>query len=170
LTFTLLDQAIRQRECADFVSICFPQRRGGLPQSATILVRHCRLGVFEATRWPAGLEITERRNPGQNQQLIESLRDDVIASLQPEHKTYAPAGSPTGKRWTAFRSTCKQVRALVAEQGPLPVRFAMERVDHHYASSKSAVNAFRLALRRSGGVEGLRLNEARWPALVELAR
>lgn len=65
----------------------------------------------------------------------QRLRD----RLEPEHKTFAEAGTASGKRWTAFESTRRELINVVRENPGISMSGAIKIIGkQHYASTSSA--------------------------------
>lgn len=79
----------------------------------------------------------------------------LLATLQPEHQTYAEAGSPTGHRWTKFRATERDVMAFVKANPGQFARAVLKVVSHHWKSKNPAGTL--LVLIRRGIVKGIRV-------------
>jgi hypothetical protein len=63
---------------------------------------------------------------------------EIVSRLHPEHKTYAMAGSPTGKRWTGFKATSKNVIDYITTHPNCTVAEIVENIDTHYKKKDTA--------------------------------
>jgi hypothetical protein len=97
-----------------------------------------------------------------NKQLVEPVklngkgRTALKAALKPEHKTYAQAGSPTGKSWTPFKETCRFLLEAVKENPGISLTSAVSQIKHHYRKESTAVSCMAKNLRK-GYVPGVKL-------------
>jgi hypothetical protein len=84
-------------------------------------------------------------------------RKSCNAPPRPNTKLPAKAGAiGGGGRWTPFRDTCEQLRAVVASAPGITLKEGIAAIRHHYTSMASARGA--LAARiESGLVPGVRL-------------
>lgn len=65
----------------------------------------------------------------------------LVASLRPEHQTYARGGSPSGGHFTSFKASCAALSAYVKENDACTIDEAVKAVPHHYANNASAAKA-----------------------------
>lgn len=74
----------------------------------------------------------------------------LLASLKPEHKTFAKAGSSSGGHYTPYKSTIENVRRLLsANPDGLTTKEIMDQLaKHHYRTDASARSALPSALRK----------------------
>ena len=92
--------------------------------------------------------------------------------LDPEHKTFAMAGTQSGARWTPFQRTCKLVREAVEKTPGITMKGLINEVDHHYANDASAKGSLAQWIK-AGVVEGVEAKyEGRFLRMypVEVAR
>jgi hypothetical protein len=82
-----------------------------------------------------------------------------------QHKVSAKAGTAGGGRWTPFRNTCDQLVRVVHESPGIPMKDAIDRIKHHYASSSSARGALATWVDR-GKLPGVKLT--RGPGVMRL--
>lgn len=92
--------------------------------------------------------------------LHRHCRDRISDSLRPEQRSgeYAQAGSNGGGYWTPFRATCRDLCEAVKRNPGIKLRDALLQIDHHYATTKSAMSALP-ALIQKGVVAGVRLDK-----------
>ena len=58
--------------------------------------------------------------------------------LEPEHKTFAPAGSADGSKWTPYKRTIRDVRSFLEKNPGSTIRQIQEHITSgHYASPAS---------------------------------
>lgn len=130
LGFPVLEQAMRRRAEAHCVWIATPPRR----KSQAVVRSFCSYaGIGWATVSSYGT-VTVQCRPEFNRKSADRLR----RLLRPEHKTYAAAGSPTGRAWTPFKETCQRLLAVVSASPGIPLGEAMSSIKHHYSSDSSA--------------------------------
>ena len=129
-SFSVIEQAERWLKYAHYVSVAVPSRK-----STWFKERVCSefgIGVLHVYSWPDRAPDTEwhpdsvytRMDPVFRRKVHHSLRE----SLMEEHKTYAKAGSPTGRRWTPFKKACKELAELAARHPEgLPLKTFCEK-------------------------------------------
>jgi len=164
LSFELLHQARRWRGLAHqvFVGVPYARPSEGRRMAFDVFDTY-GIGVLEVTegRWSGQTDVEERVRPAFNR----NARTDMIRrKLCEEQKTFAAAGSPTGRRWSPFKATCKRVADFVREHpGATPREMIEELGKLHYASDAGARSRL-LALIRRGVVDGVRLEQdgRRW--------
>jgi len=145
--FPVLEQAMHWRAEANGVWVATPPRR----QCHRVIKSFCsHVGVG----W---LEVEPRNSrPRVRPQFNRRASTGRIRSfLRPEHKTYAAAGSPTGRTWTPYKETCRSLLARVSASPGISLREAMKEVSHHYSSDSSARRSL-VALLVKGAVPGIR--------------
>ncbi len=81
-------------------------------------------------------------------------KDFLAKSVRPEHKTFARAGSSTGRSWTPFKETCRELVALVVRQPGIDLNAAVKFIKHHYKTDASAIRSLSNLLMQ-GVVKGL---------------
>lgn len=95
--------------------------------------------------------------------LTDAQRNRFLSILRPEHKTYAKAGSPTGRRWSPYKETCEAFRKYVAEHPGITLKEACAAVKHHYSSQSSMVQRFAILIPK-GAVPGVKLTSVSGPS------
>lgn len=65
-------------------------------------------------------------------------RDTLAKAVRPEHKTFARAGSSTGRSWTPFKETCRELVGLVVRRPGIDLQTAIKHIKHHYSTDSSA--------------------------------
>lgn len=84
----------------------------------------------------------------------------LLATLAPEHKTFAPAGQRHGKRWSPFQKTCADVRRYLEDHsGAAPLADVLGSIDHHYANDASARGNL-VHWIDAGKIEGVRVDRS----------
>lgn len=165
----VLHQADRWLTRAHFAWAAAPERRSTsdawrFAQTACRKLGIGLLGVESHERWR---DVTTAGSPTRFETYVETavlVRVDaaeqkvdgvkLLATLRPEHETYAEAGSPTGHRWTPFRETERDVVAYVKTHPGELARDVLRVVPHHWRSKAPAGTL--LALIRRGIITGIR--------------
>ena len=78
------------------------------------------------------------------------------AALSDDHKTFAEAGNPNGKRWTPFQETVKRVKEMISATPGCDLKYLVDNCNHHYESS-ATFKACIPKYIRSGVVKGIRI-------------
>ncbi len=78
--------------------------------------------------------------------------------LHEAQKTFAPAGTANGKRWTPFKSTCDELRKYALQNPGHTLKDVLGNITHHYTSQNSA-RACLARLILDGVVEGVELRK-----------
>jgi hypothetical protein len=148
----LLDQCIDRRWHAHRVFAAVPMRRGFYGRSR--LAAELKLGSIAVLVNRRSNLVTGAKGYTQAPMLEGRFADRLKASLRPEHKTAAPAGTNGGGRFTPYVATCKALRELVTQQPGIPLAEAVTRITHHYASKSSAIGSLAKWIER-GKVPGI---------------
>jgi hypothetical protein len=149
LSLRLLDQLMWWRGYANIIVGAFGGGRVG--DAADSLCKATGVGL-----WSVGAnEVSEKIAPRFHRRTWDGLKK----SLRPEQRTaeYAQAGSQGGY-WTPFRATCRALYEVAKKEPGIPLREALRRIEHHYASEKSAVSALPALIRR-GVIAGVRVTD-----------
>jgi hypothetical protein len=157
LSMTLLGQARRWLPYANFVWIAVPKTADYVYDGALWVCKSTGLGLFGVRRPSArnGYEAGVKEDVMPTF-LRKAFTKDLRAALRPEHKTYAAAGSASGRVWTPFKATSKDLLALVKAEPGILLAAALRRVKHHYAKDSTARNCMAKNIEK-GFVEGVRL-------------
>lgn len=154
LSLSLLDQAIAWTPWAQFVSIAVPRRRRntGGGRAVRHILNRFKIGLLEIDI--ASSHVSERLRPGMRRiRNVDSARWNEI--LVEEQKTAYAAGS-RGGYWTPFKGTCRDLVAFVQKNPGCLFRTAVDEIEHHYASAKSAKASLKTLIER-GVVAGVAL-------------
>lgn len=103
--------------------------------------------------------------------IVEKLASTVnIESKEPalfEEQKDSVAGNNLGQFITPFKITCKLLVELIKEKGPMPLKTAVNLINHHYANESSATQNLRkmilwgvlkeIELFKEGNKYGIRL-------------
>ena len=165
--FPVIEQAWRWTKMANRVSVAVP--RCWTQGFGAEVARRFGVGIFivdigRNERYES--RVTEVVRPTLRRRVSETLRKQLCD----EHKTYAAAGTNSGKFWSPFKATCRALHEVVATTPGLTWREALKRVEHHYSSdSAGASTLYRLA--QGGRVDDLAWLEcsAERPARLYLA-
>ena len=74
--------------------------------------------------------------------------------LREEHKTWAPAGSKTGDRFTPWKETCRNLTAYVKLTPGCSMAEAVKKIGHHYGDDTTARSALMVWIR-DGKIPGI---------------
>lgn len=152
LSFHVLEQAMCRRAQAHCVWVATPPRR----QSSRVVKKFCSYAGIGWISVSGGGDVHVQSRPEFNRHAsAERLR----RLLRPEQKTYAAAGSPTGRAWTPFKETCSSLLRLVRARPGIGLRDAMAEIKHHYRNDSSARRTMADRLER-GIVPGVRLERS----------
>ncbi|MFH1984820.1 MAG: hypothetical protein ABIL58_23510 [Pseudomonadota bacterium] len=145
LSLCLLEQAFRWIHRAHFVSIAVPQVFAAPKGRGAARIFCNQNGIGMIAVGPHGIKVY--RPPAMSRAAaVSGWR------LCEQHKTFSPAGTASGVRWTPFASTCCQLRNLLVDRPGLALSEAMKGIDHHYASDATARATVSYYLRKRPGV------------------
>lgn len=175
LSLAVIDQACNRRRCAHWVSIAVPRRKRRYvdpPWPSHIageVLRWKGIGLIKIMRdeWKDRFIVAPHFAPHLNR-LAHLGAIELIGSLEPEHKTFAEAGTNGGGYWSPFRRTCRDALDEIKEHGPMSLKNLMKAITHHYANDSSARANF-LVWIRDGKVPGLKVDEDSRPLRVILS-
>jgi hypothetical protein len=143
--FDVLDQALRRRSLANGVWVATPPRNKS--RVAKLACSSAGIGWLVITKSHVNVEcypIFQRKTTGH-------LRE----RLRPEHKTFSKAGSPTGKRWTPFKETCRDLVSIVRASPGIRLSLALKKFKHHYKSDSSAMRSLSVMIM-NGVLSGIK--------------
>jgi hypothetical protein len=137
LTFAVLEQAWRWADVAHMRSVAIPGAKRG--DKGRFFAEHV------AARYGIGVLTVKGENVfhksgefGKKPPSAFILRE----ALRPEHKLYAPAGSPsTFARWTPFRGTVDGLKRFLTNNPGATMKEIVASVKHHYKSDAAARRA-----------------------------
>jgi len=72
----------------------------------------------------------------------------IMRVLRDEHKTFAKAGTAGGGHYTPFRGTVVKLEAYVAAHPGCSMKEAVNNIQHHYSSDKTAVSSLLTYIQR----------------------
>jgi len=107
LSLALLEQALRWRGYANYISIATPnpKRHTKGEDAARLFLKHFGIGRLSIRR-RSGDNVDQMIAPHLCRNRLGTLMD----CLTEHHKTYAQAGNADGRRWTQFRNTCMELQ------------------------------------------------------------
>jgi hypothetical protein len=164
MSLALIEQAMERRRCAHRVYVAAP---AGRARAGWALCAELGIGVLDVIV-AGGPDARSEYDQPSVRQLCGSRRWNqrpvaLAAKLCAEHKTHARAGAPTGGHWSPFRKTVEQLAARVALNPGLPIKDAVDSIEHHYRSNAGA-RASLAAWIREGRVPGVQIRDGRlWP-------
>ena len=137
-TFEVMAQALRWVPHAHHVYVAAALPKYGLHRLARRLLEDLGLGFIgvRIPRYggPPELAAEELLDPRLNRRADDALR----RCLREEQKTYAPAGSNSGARWSPFKATTLELQRYVHRNPGCTMKSAVTHIDHHYGSTKGA--------------------------------
>jgi hypothetical protein len=165
-SFASLKQAADWRKYADLVSVAVPHYSYNQPDGwvygfhlagkegvGVLTVRPNRWTEYTIATSP-GIAFVKEYHPSAEH--APPFADDFLGILKPQHKTFAKAGSPTGRRYTLFKDTAAATEAYVLAHPGCTLHEAAKGSAHHYKTPGRYVqNMKRLILR--GVLKGVRL-------------
>lgn len=159
LSLDLLAQAHSWLGHANFVCVATePARRGIGREYAAQLCRRDGIGLVEVGRalptgrWDAW-HVTAPR-------FLRRTTNRLRTALSPHHKDHVP-GNADSSYHTPWRETCLRLRELV-RRGPLTIRDAIARLEHHYGNDCTARSCLRQWVA-AGKVAGVVLDTSQRP-------
>ena len=150
MTFALLEQAIGWKQYADRIVVVTPLRKNVGKFALVHCLDHLQFGWWSICQESVHVEVEPPK-------LEAGLADRLRESLCDEQKNYAEAGT-SGKYWTPYKAFAKAVKEAVEKSPGLPVKEIIWRVNHHYASSSSAIANLRKGAEL-GWIEGVELRK-----------
>lgn len=156
LSLALVAQAMDRRRLAHRVFVAAPHSR--TMRDVEWILRETGIGLIDVcceTGWGEPRVEERVRSRRHNRRPV-----DLATRLQPEHKTHAKAGAVGGGgRWTPFRRTCELLASIVKREPGITLKAAIQKVDHHYASTSSAVGSLAHWCEK-GKVDGVRVERS----------
>ncbi|HEY8097148.1 MAG TPA: hypothetical protein VIE65_13780 [Methylobacter sp.] len=146
--FDVLEQAIRRRSLVNSVFVATPPKDKS--RVAKLACSVSGIGWIVVTRSYLNIECY----PAFQRRITGNLR----SQLRPEHKTFSKAGSPTGKRWTPFKETCRGFIAVIESCPGIELKEALKRFKHHYKSDSAAARSLSEYIL-SGVIKGIRMEQ-----------
>ncbi len=153
-TAAVVGQAERWRGWAHLVSIAVPHAGRSAPGRAVLdrYIRSAGIGRLSVLKLTGATELV-RAALVRNVPHLEKLR----SRLTEEQRAFgAKAGTSSGRRWTPFQETLRDLRRIVKEEPGIAAADAMRKLRHHYSSDAAARSAL-VRWVRDGVVDGLRV-------------
>ncbi len=156
LSLDVMGQAHRWSWKANHTSIAIPNREresNGAIFAKTVL-RNLGIGLLEVSdpeRY--GDPVNERISPRLDR---KSKTHWITDCLTDDHKTWAEAGNPDGKRYTPFQKTKRDIINRVRHNPGIGLKELLESMDHHYASNASARGSISCYIQ-TGVIEGIEI-------------
>ncbi|MBL1216139.1 MAG: hypothetical protein D8M59_01440 [Planctomycetes bacterium] len=152
LTLNVLAQADRWNVLKRSIAVPRPARIGTRKKPddprafAYRVARRFKIGVLEVgTRDRKVYELVPAPIIRANRAASRRIR----RTLHPGHKTHAPAGSAGGSRWTPYRQTLAEVRAIISAAPGCTLADIMQQLqNHHYPTDGSARSCISSALKQ----------------------
>ncbi len=139
MSLRFLDQLLGWQSSANrIIGAC---ARGRCGVSVTRLMRAEGIGLW---RIEEEGYIREDISPRLDRSCSRWHRKGLLDACRDENRTgsdYAKAGANGGGYWTPFGATRRELIRVVRAEPGLLLREVIERVDHHYASNKSAIGS-----------------------------
>jgi hypothetical protein len=151
LSFNVLDQAVSRIADCHCAWVATPPRKNCRALAAKIC---SALGIGWMTVTKDG-RVNVLGRPFFNRRSTGVLGKAV----RPEHKTFARAGSSTGRSWTPFKETCRNLVAEVVRAPGVELRVVLKRMKHHYKSDSSALRSLTKMIEQ-GFVPGLTMTRS----------
>lgn len=139
----VIEQAFEWSHRAHLVYVAVPKANS---RFAATICRHYGIGVLEVTPlverilWNGkaerqGGEVTETIHPLFGKAKWAERWAEILTD---KHKTYAEAGTNTGRRWTPFRATCEEVRKYVETHPGCSLKDCISNIKTHYSTPATA--------------------------------
>lgn len=130
----LIEQCYKWSEYAHYVSAAIPVRKHDTG-FGRMICRKFGIGILEVPEPDGWHFINELQKPKLHR---TALAKKIRECLTPEHKTFAKAGNPDGKRLTPFQATCLNVVDEVRKNPGIKLKDLIDNVSHHYSSPATA--------------------------------
>lgn len=154
LGFALMAQAENWTHHANFVSVAVPRGKWTKGRAMAFrLLGMLGIGCLEVSEFD-GVEI---KVDARDNDVLGNYAERLIAILQQEHKTYAAAGTPTGRRWSQFKATCARLRKIVEAEPGITFTRAINALEHHHYSSDASAKANLRKWAKADMIPGVRV-------------
>ena len=147
-SLAVIEQAHRWIRTANMVSIAVPKQNN----FSEHVCRAFGIGIISLCKHVCDIGVSENVRPKLWRFSTKRYRD----KLEPEHKTFAKAGTSSGKSWTPFTRTCREVLNAVNRQPGLSIKDLIKGIDHHYNTASTARASLKLWIEK-GKVPGVRM-------------
>ncbi len=141
LSMAVLEQAIRSRELFHYAYIYVPRSRNTGRGLAERICKQYGIGIFTCYQQGTTFIVKEELKARLNRKALTKY-----VPLHEQQKDFSEAGNNTGRYWSPFKDTCRQLINLVTSQPGLcmPYGDALKKIDHHYSSLGSAKSSLKL--------------------------
>lgn len=165
MSLALIEQAMERRRFAHRIYIAAPAHKA---RAGLALCQEVGIGVIGVS---VGSGVDDPRQWDEPQVTMRAqsrrwnARPVTLAKrLEPEHKTHARAGEPTGGHWSPFRRTIERLAQEVAAHPGILIKAAVSGIEHHYRSNAGARTSLATWIRQ-GKVPGVVIRDGKlWPA------
>jgi hypothetical protein len=130
----VIDQAIRWKGRANYVSVCVPHCSTGAAQR---ILKYEGIGLLTASSSNSGVHEVIRPV------FQRKIRNNIAGSLVEKQKDFALAGNANGRRWTPYQQTCRNIREAVSREPGIILKDLIASIDHHYGTVSSAKTSIR---------------------------
>lgn len=153
-SLNLIGQCDRWTRYAHYVSAAIPVRKFSVGGNFGYTVcEKFGIGLMEVPEPDGWSRINELLKPKLRR---TAMAKEITSCLTEEHKTFAKAGNPDGRRLTPFQITCQRVAKKVKANPGISLKDLIEGLDHHYASSQSARSSISTWVQ-AGMIEGIKV-------------
>jgi hypothetical protein len=155
MSLALIEQAMDRRRFAHRVYIAAPtyKARAGFALCQELGIGVIGVGVGSGTNDPKQWDEPQVTMRAQSRRW-NSRPVALAKKLEPEHKTHARAGAPTGGHWSPFRRTIERLAQEVAAHPGIALKAAVAGIEHHYRSNAGARTSLATWIRE-GKVPGV---------------
>ena len=140
MSMQLLEQAYKWKRFAHYVSIATPARRDKVPLFTQHWLQSEGIGWMDVTKLRSyrenepGFSIESYISPKLNRRALPRF----LEVINPQHKTFAKAGSAGSGHWTPFKQTCRDIEEIVAKQPGLTLKELFDGRSFHYRTGTTA--------------------------------
>lgn len=166
LSLEVIAQAKNWRHRAHWIFVAVPAAKQSDGRFlAREVCEHLGIGLLEVHTYrmprkgdtdPDRQEAKVLQLPRFNRNVIDQA---LRAAAQPEHKTFAPAGS-SGAHWTPWRASITRLKQHVAAHEGCLIAEAIAVIGHHWANDRSARQCITRQITE-GIIKGLRIEKGR---------
>jgi hypothetical protein len=120
-----------------YVAVPGAFKRSGGRGLGQMICKEKGIGIIHVNKW----EVKQLLAPRLTRRIYKRIK------VREEHKTWAPAGTNGGGRWTPFRNTVKEMEQYVLRHPGCTMKEMMKGIDHHYSSDSSARSSLSMYMR-----------------------
>lgn len=157
-SLALLEQAVRWRGYANYISIATPspKRHSRGTDAGRLFLRHFGIGLIHVhNRDYDSVSQYHLCRPA----LSRKRSDTLFNAITEHHKTYAKAGNSKNMRWTPFQQTCSELQSIVQRNPGICFKDMMDRLSHHYNKNSTARSCLLKYLNMGDVVKGVRVEK-----------